>query len=345
MRQNQKGITLIGLLITIIVIVIIAGVSIYTGRDLLNEAKTTELETNILLIQAAGKTLYNKHTLDDSVELVGTKITEENIDDFYLDSENYYILDKTDLEKLGVNLQADELDETNLNSELETKKNVYVINYKENTAFYLNSDFYKNYQPVEYIQTTGKQYIDTGVKGNTANYKLLLDVEITNNPTANNSYFLGMYNGAKYYGLFGIYKDGRYRLLVGNKGDCYSDIKYTLNARTNLEVNAKANEGTYTASLKINNTIKNFTYSNYENIDLTLYLFNVNYNNNVTNEYMSCKLYNCVIEQDDVLVRDFVPCYRKADNVAGLYDMVNNKFYTNQGTESFSVGNKITYVK
>lgn len=38
------------------------------------------------------------------------------------------------------------------------------------------------------------------------------------------------------------------------------------------------------------------------------------------------------------LVRNFIPCYRKADNVAGMYDIVEGKFYTNAGTGEFILG-------
>lgn len=38
------------------------------------------------------------------------------------------------------------------------------------------------------------------------------------------------------------------------------------------------------------------------------------------------------------LVRHIIPCYRKADNVAGMYDIVNNVFHTNAGTGEFIVG-------
>lgn len=37
----------------------------------------------------------------------------------------------------------------------------------------------------------------------------------------------------------------------------------------------------------------------------------------------------------DTLVRDLVPCYRKADNVIWMYDLVWNTFYTNLGTGNF----------
>ena len=44
------------------------------------------------------------------------------------------------------------------------------------------------------------------------------------------------------------------------------------------------------------------------------------------------------------LVRIFIPCYRKADNKPGLYDLVNDVFYTNANTSAstdFIVGPNI----
>jgi hypothetical protein len=33
-----------------------------------------------------------------------------------------------------------------------------------------------------------------------------------------------------------------------------------------------------------------------------------------------------------------IPCYRKADNVAGMYDLFSGEFYTNAGTGEFIIG-------
>ena len=46
----------------------------------------------------------------------------------------------------------------------------------------------------------------------------------------------------------------------------------------------------------------------------------------------------CKIYDNDNLVRDFVPCYRKADDEIGMYDMANGVFYTNAGTGTFLKG-------
>lgn len=39
---------------------------------------------------------------------------------------------------------------------------------------------------------------------------------------------------------------------------------------------------------------------------------------------------------------DLVPCYRKADTVIGFYDVVNDVFYTNEGTGTFVKGPDVT---
>ena len=54
---------------------------------------------------------------------------------------------------------------------------------------------------------------------------------------------------------------------------------------------------------------------------LKLYYFNLFYNNNI--------------------IRKMIPALRNSDNVAGLYDLVNNEFYTNAGTGTFITGPKI----
>ena len=53
--EKQRGVTLITLTITIVVMMIIAGITVYVGSDLIKEAKLQDLRTNMLLIQAKAK--------------------------------------------------------------------------------------------------------------------------------------------------------------------------------------------------------------------------------------------------------------------------------------------------
>lgn len=53
------------------------------------------------------------------------------------------------------------------------------------------------------------------------------------------------------------------------------------------------------------------------------------------------KLYHVSYIADDVLVCDFIPCYRKADNEVGLYNKVNGMFYANSGTGTLTAGGNV----
>ena len=60
------------------------------------------------------------------------------------------------------------------------------------------------------------------------------------------------------------------------------------------------------------------------------------------------KIYNAKVYDNNILIRNLVPCYRKSDNVIGMLDMVNNVFYTNAGSGTFTKGNNvnnINYIK
>ena len=55
--------------------------------------------------------------------------------------------------------------------------------------------------------------------------------------------------------------------------------------------------------------------------------------------FLNAKLYSCDIYDNDVLVRDFVPC-KNPSGVIGLYDVVNGVFYQNAGTGEFTAGDE-----
>ena len=52
----------------------------------------------------------------------------------------------------------------------------------------------------------------------------------------------------------------------------------------------------------------------------------------------SVRIYYFKIYDNNNLVRDYVPCYRKDDGVIGLFDLQNLTFYENQGSGIFTKG-------
>ena len=122
--EKQKGITLISLTITIVVIMILAGITTYIGKDLIKETKLQDLKTNMLLIQAKAKEYveevsFQKANITDAAKieeiktqnLKGHKLIEneeiksiaENlgkIDTTKIDE--YYYLSEQDLVDMGI---------------------------------------------------------------------------------------------------------------------------------------------------------------------------------------------------------------------------------------------------
>lgn len=71
-------------------------------------------------------------------------------------------------------------------------------------------------------------------------------------------------------------------------------------------------------SMSSNAPLGSFNYTNYSPVSA---------------RYFSSKWWEA-----DVLVRYFVPCYRKSDNKPGMYDLVTDSFFTNRGTGEFDYG-------
>ena len=67
--KNEKGITLVALAITIVVLLILAGIGINYGRDTIKKAQLEELRTNMLLIEAKAKGLVEEANFQLGPEL------------------------------------------------------------------------------------------------------------------------------------------------------------------------------------------------------------------------------------------------------------------------------------
>jgi len=95
----------------------------------------------------------------------------------------------------------------------------------------------------------------------------------------------------------------------------------------------------YSNQLFINdNLIKEVAVQSF-NTNTNAYLFAIN-NAGTLQNYASMNLYSCEIYDNNVLVRNFIPC-KNPEGVVGLYDSVNSQFYQNAGSGSFTAGPEI----
>ena len=71
--------------------------------------------------------------------------------------------------------------------------------------------------------------------------------------------------------------------------------------------------------------------------DYSLYVF-ANHRNGSPDEYGKGRIYSLDLYEDDVLTKQFIPCYEKATNIIGLYDLVGEKFHGSQGSGTWIKG-------
>ena len=313
MFKNRKGITLIALIVSIIVLLILAGVTVITltGDNGLLQKATTAKEENE---QARELELIKLAVASAKLAGEGT-ITKENL-------------------------------ESELNSNFGDNKEVF----ENNTFFYCNGyRIYKDgkvekgnllpdeYQQVEYIESSGTQYIDTNFKGNQ-------DTKITCESVISDEFKSGYYQG-----LFGATDVNVSTELNRNV------IHMHRASASNLIIMA-----TYGNKIKIIGFSGDITKKHIYELDKNIYKVdneiiysypmqtfmctqNINIfrdNNSYTQDkrYCNMKLYSFKIYDNESLIRNFIPCYRNTDNIIGLYDTVEGKFYTNQGTGTFGYG-------
>lgn len=75
--KMEKGITIIALIITIIIMLILVGVGMNFGGDALNKAKLEDIKTDMISIKTRAKIIAEQYNFKDIDNLVGNTITDE----------------------------------------------------------------------------------------------------------------------------------------------------------------------------------------------------------------------------------------------------------------------------
>ena len=182
------------------------------------------------------------------------------------------------------------------------------------------------YQKVEYIESTGTQYINTGVSENSI-YGMEFVFEINKIGVSYQSlvagtldvFTLGSRNETT--GLYLRLKSAE----IFNKTGIVVSGKNVLSVRNGVVVLNGTQIGTYTDGAFSNNTGPVYVFTNSGVTRIS------------TMRVYGLKFFNSSGE----LIRNFVPCYRKSDNVTGLYDSVTNSLYADPFKTKFLLGSDI----
>ena len=182
---------------------------------------------------------------------------------------------------------------------------------------------------LEYIQSSGTQYIDTGFKPK-HNTRVVMDLQLLS--TAGIPYVFGTWAGGM-NNCFSVYwwtdVHNSWGVDYGTQRSAIPQTNWNKRLTVDLNQNVVTVDGiSYTL------TATTFTATN------NLFLLALNNGNNAI-DYTVGKVYGCKIYDNGTLVRDFIPC-KNASGVIGLWDDVNSVFYGNAGTGAFTGGPTVT---
>lgn len=192
-----------------------------------------------------------------------------------------------------------------------------------------------DYIQLEYIESTGTQYIDTEITSISKKLKVEIKFAISTLQNFQNLFCCrnSTYNSRTLFitDLTGFRNDQNYNQFNISKSLTLDTIYNLSSSQTEFKINNIVLQ-TYPEDSGIDLDKPLILLSAY---DATTTIVNYNYS-------FKGKIYNYKIYDNDVLIRDYIPVKRKSDEVLGLYDMISNKFFINKGTGNFEEGEEST---
>lgn len=363
MIKNNKGITLIALVVTIIILLILASAGFYYGDLSVESSKYQRLSSQMQAMQLKMNQLYEEKT---EINISGENVDESNGSFSVVENKGIEIGNKSDY-KSYTSTQAEEIFgikdvEPEIRFLINFNKRRVIIDggyTYDNTTYYVIEDFkdifnvdyngFKynvkdgignstvtisdvklngenvvlpdEYQQVEYIGTTIEQYLETDIVPNIGYDFKFSNVNVTG--SNNGALFQSTNsNGDPKCTLLYAKNIGYYKYFTSGNASTISlsDMKGDIVIK---------NDGTYIVNNKT--TIVNEVSKTKGNVNTNLLLF----------KGISGNFGSVYIGKNDTTIFYGQPCYRKSDNVIGLYDIANNKFYEIKGTGSFIKGNDV----
>lgn len=188
----------------------------------------------------------------------------------------------------------------------------------------------KEYQLLQYIQSSGTQYIDTGIAINYALQKIEQRAVAQYTTSSSNRELMGA-NG---YGFWGKSASNKLESAVGTASGTITESALVKNS-VSLTTNPQNMSVLFTA----NNSQYSATASTFANNLYAVYIFAIGGRSGAAASFFSkARVYEYEILINDESVAHLVPVKRRSDGVLGMYDLVNQQFRTNAGTGTFTAG-------
>lgn len=191
----------------------------------------------------------------------------------------------------------------------------------------------EGYTAVDYLQSSGTQWIEMGVAPN-QNTKAVLKIKINVLGSAGAT-LIGSRTDINFNNQFTTYLDdyggGRFLFRMDGQPEAISWKGLTTNkiyivTLSGTEMKAELEDGTAVFS-------KTFSVNDFTST-VTMALFRAK---GVSGAYFQGRIYSCKHYNGDKLIQDFVPCL-DANGKPCMYDFVSRKPFYNKGAGSFTWG-------
>lgn len=180
------------------------------------------------------------------------------------------------------------------------------------------------YQRLNYLQSSGTQYINTGFNPN-QDTRAIFSILFGSIPSED----------VRCFGARNSYQVGQFSLVFRKTGELRFEYENQSPIAGTLSVNNYHFIDINKNVINLDGNLTTATFANFQ-VSYPALLFGMfekfAHTSNVMTRMTSCKLYD-----NGTLIRDFIPCINPSGEY-GLYDVVNNQFYGNAGTGSFTGG-------
>ncbi len=314
---NNKGITLIALVVTIIILLILAGVTIsmLTGdNEILGQAMKAKTKTEIAeekekVELAVAQAFMNSENRDIQQDILEEELLNEGLDGRLIEQDKFIYIGKK------------------ANYRISIEGVVSIIEYKGIIYGNTKSLLPDGYQQLEYLESTGTQYINSGVRS-TNEIECSMDCMLLEE--SNGEGFIG-YNRRSFANNWSYIRHYSYDIVD------YGEKRIIVSKKTKLNQRYKIYFGNgYLSIPGAQIDEKGNKTTSIPNSDI--YLFG-SYFDSTSVLSRKMRIYELTFSENNNIIAHFIPVL-DSNNRACMYETVTNQAFYNQGKGEFLYGLK-----
>lgn len=204
----------------------------------------------------------------------------------------------------------------------------YVNDYEKIVVHPTSGQLPDGFVKLEYIESNGTQYIDTGIKPDNST-KCVFEAEVLSTNTGTDHHLSSAIAGGNYFVIRLKQDKSGYAARWGTAA--LKDVPHT-GAIFAKHTFSLSKDGAQIDDASVA-TFPSVTFS----VSASLPIFGYVSGTSAVSQFSSMRLYSYRVYSNESLVRNFVPC-KNASGTVGLYDLVGSKFYKSGNAKVFTAG-------